>query len=74
MADNLTKCACGCNYVPDHGACPTFEPHCGELCVYCNHGEACHIRDANKPIYNTPLGIGFRDERLAKIHEGLDVS
>jgi hypothetical protein len=42
-------------------------------CVYCDHQEACHERDKHKPVYNTPLGIGFREstlegKRLADIH------
>ena len=56
------KCACGCSHVPDHGACPTFEPGSdGVHCVYCDHALACHARDAGRPTYNLPLEVGRRD-------------
>lgn len=62
--------------MPDHGACPNYEnadwPD-GSLCIYCNHGKACHERDKTRPTFNTPTGVGFRDRKLAEMHEGVDV-
>lgn len=67
------KCACGCCHVPDHGACPTYECRYAR-CFYCDHAEACHERDKHKAAFNTPLGVGFRDPKLAKLHEELLVA
>lgn len=72
MSDS--RCECGCCHVPDHGACPKPEiQEGGDRCVYCDHGLPCHKRDKNKPTFNTPLGVGFRDKRLQDAHQGIDV-
>lgn len=75
MSDS--RCECGCCHVPDHGACPTPEipmPWSGNgRCVYCDHALPCHKRDKNTPTFNTPLGVGFRDKRLQRLHGGIDV-
>lgn len=62
------KCLCGCCHKPDYGACPNFEATEAtgfKTCVYCDHGFDCHIRDAGRDYYNTPLGYGSR--RIADV-------
>lgn len=42
------RCDCGCCHDIDYGACPksTYEKGMNGRCVYCDHGEECHIYES----------------------------
>jgi hypothetical protein len=57
------KCECGCCHAEDYGACDTYEQGMNGRCVYCDHSEACHGRDKERPMFNGPLEPGIREVR-----------
>lgn len=40
--DQAERCSCGCQDVPDRGACRLPVQGANGRCVYCDHALACH--------------------------------